>query len=214
MRAFGASVVEDEARFTVLPTGYRATHLEIEADASAAVYPLVAAAITSGTVQVTGIPEGSGQADLKALQVLAEMGCKVNRRSDRIELIGPPPPLDPVDIDLSTAPDAAVALAVAAIFAGGASRLRNLGNLRYKESDRLAALQNELRRLGAGADIVGDDLIIHPGPLHAATIQTYDDHRMAMAFALAGLRIEGVIISDPGCVQKTWPQYFEALAEL
>jgi 3-phosphoshikimate 1-carboxyvinyltransferase len=115
---------------------------------------------------------------------------------------------------MSSSPDAALALAVAALFAGGASRLRGLGTLRYKESDRLAALQAELRRLGAGAEIEGDDLVIEPGPPHPATIQTYDDHRMAMAFALAGLRIDGVIISDPGCVKKTWPAYFEMLADL
>jgi 3-phosphoshikimate 1-carboxyvinyltransferase len=111
-------------------------------------------------------------------------------------------------------PDAVLALAVVALFAEGPTRIRNVANLRIKETDRLAALETELRKLGAGARTGPDWLEIEPGPLRGAAIDTYDDHRMAMAFALAGLRVPGVVIRDPGCVAKTWPDFFAALARL
>ena len=107
-------------------------------------------------------------------------------------------------------PDAALALAVVALFATGPTRLRNIWNLRIKETDRLAALETELRKLGADARADRDSLSIAPGPHRAATIDTYDDHRLAMSFSLAGLRIPGVAIDDPGCVAKTWPDYWAA----
>jgi 3-phosphoshikimate 1-carboxyvinyltransferase len=111
-------------------------------------------------------------------------------------------------------PDAVLALAVVAAFADGPSTLRNIAHLRIKESDRLAALETELRRLGAGARASADALRVEPAPLHAARVATYDDHRMAMSFALAGLRVPGVEIENPGCVAKTWPGYFEMLDAL
>ena len=111
-------------------------------------------------------------------------------------------------------PDAVLALAVVALFADGPSTIRNIAHLRLKESDRLAALESELRKLGARAQAGPDSLRIEPGPLRGARIATYDDHRMAMSFALAGLRIPGVEIEDPECVAKTWPDYFEALDAL
>ena len=112
-------------------------------------------------------------------------------------------------------PDAVLALAVVALFADGPSTIRNVAHLRIKETDRLAALESELRKLGARAH-AGRRLrsAIEPGPLRGARIATYDDHRMAMAFALAGLRVPGVEIDDPGCVAKTWPGYFDALDAL
>jgi 3-phosphoshikimate 1-carboxyvinyltransferase len=105
-------------------------------------------------------------------------------------------------------------LAVVALFASGPTRIRNVGNLRIKESDRIAGLETELRKLGARVRVVGDDLEIHPGPRRGAELDTYDDHRMAMALALAGVRIPGVVIRDPSCVRKTWPDYFEVLERL
>jgi 3-phosphoshikimate 1-carboxyvinyltransferase len=214
MRTFGAEVTEDEEGFLVEAGGYRAVDFLVEADASAAAYPLVAAAITGGMVAVAGIPAGSIQPDLALVPVLEEMGCTVRRGSDRLDLIGPAGPLRAIDIDLNQAPDAVLALAVAALFADGSSRLRNIGNLRHKETDRLAALETELIRVGARAWIEGDDLVVVPGPLRPAVVSTYNDHRMAMAFALVGLRQPGIIIADPGCVQKTWPGYFQMLAAL
>jgi len=119
-----------------------------------------------------------------------------------------------VDIDMNDLPDATLALAVVALFAEGRTHIRNVANLRIKETDRLAALETELRKLGANAHADADSLVIEPGPLRGAAIDTYDDHRMAMAFALAGLRVPGVVIRDPGCVSKTWPDYFSMLEQL
>lgn len=214
MAAFGAEVDERPSGLVVSPTGYRAAHYDVEADASAAAYPLVAAAITGGVVAVDGIPAASTQADLALVGILERMGCGVERRGDRLVLRGSPEGLRAVDVDMADAPDAVLALAVACLFADGPSRIRRAGTLRLKETDRLAALETELRRLGAGAAVDGDDLVVTPAPLHGGRVETYDDHRMAMAFSLVGLRVAGVEISDPACVTKTWPRYFDVLEAL
>lgn len=214
MAAFGADVEETLRGLVVAPTGYRNTHYHIEADASAAAYPLVAAAITGGVVGIEGVPIASTQADLGLVGVLERMGCAISRSGDRIILAGPRSLLRAVDVDMSDAPDAILALAVACLFADGPSRIRRAGTLRLKETDRLVALETELRRLGAGAEVDGDDLLITPGNLRPGRVRTYDDHRMAMAFALVGLRQPGIEISDPGCVAKTWPGFFDMLAAL
>ncbi len=214
MSAFGASVAESPASFLIEPTGYTKAHFDIESDASAAVYPAVAVAIAGGQVVIQGIPLTSIQPDLAILDVLEVMGCSVTRTDDAIVVSFEGDSLTAVDVDLSGAPDGALALAVACLFADGVSRLSGLGTLRVKETDRLAALVNEIRRVGAHAEIEGDTLVIEPGPLHGAVIETYDDHRMAMSFALAGLRVEGIEIADPGCVTKTWPGFFEALDKM
>ena len=213
MAAFGAEVEDRGDRFIVKPTGYRATHYSIEADASAAAYPLVAAAITGGSVGVEGIPASSTQPDLALVKVLESMGCTVRRMTHRLDLVGPPT-LRPVDVDMNEAPDAVLALAVACVFAEGKSRIRNVGNLRLKESDRLSGHKIEIRRLGGFAEVEGDDLLVGPGDLRGAVVQTYDDHRMAMSMALIGLRVPGVVIEQPDVVTKTWPGYFKMLARL
>lgn len=214
MRHFGASVDVEDDRFVVAPTGYRKAPLEVEPDASAAVYPAVAAAITAGTVRIEGIPATSIQPDLAVLDVLAEMGCRVERQELAVIVTGPAHGLRGVDADLSGAPDGALAIAVAAVFAAGATRLSGLSTLRHKETDRLAALEKELRRLGAGAEVEASTLTVTPGRLHAAVIETYEDHRMAMAFAVAGFVVPGVAIRDPACVTKTWPGFFADLTDL
>ncbi len=195
-------------------TGYRAARYAVEGDASAATYPMAAAAIAGGRVRVEGVPGDSLQPDIRFAEVLERMGCGVVRGPDYLEVTGPSGPLRPVDADLNEFPDAALTLAVVAAFASGRCRIRNVANLRIKETDRLAALETELRRLGARARALEDSLEVEPGPLHGAEVETYDDHRMAMSFALAGLRIPGVVIRDPGCVSKTWPDYFAALERL
>jgi 3-phosphoshikimate 1-carboxyvinyltransferase len=214
MEAFGAEVEDLGDAFRVAPTGYRKTHYDIEADASAAAYPLVAAAITGGVVSIEGIPASSTQADLALVDVLETMGCTVERGASRIVLAATGRGLRGVDVDMNLAPDAVLALSVACLFADGPSRIRNVGNLRIKETDRLLALETEIRRMGADAAVEGDDLLITPGPLHGAAIETYDDHRMAMSFALTGLRVPGVEIIDPGCVAKTWPSFFDVLDQM
>jgi 3-phosphoshikimate 1-carboxyvinyltransferase len=186
----------------------------IEPDAQSAVYGFAAAAIAGGRVQVDGIPAESRQTDLRFLEVLASMGCQVKREPAAVEVRRSEHTLRGVDIDMNAMPDAALALAVVALFAEGPTTIRNIANLRIKETDRLAALETQLCRLGGIATSGPDWLRIEPAPLHGAAIDTYDDHRIAMAFALAGLRVPGVTIRDPGCVSKTWPDYFDALERL
>ncbi len=189
---------------------YQAGSYAIEPDASSAVYPLCAAAISGGRVKIKGIPKASLQADLAILDLLERMGCSVTRTAEAIELIGPSDGLRSLEtVNMNALPDAALAYAVVALFADGPTLITDVANLRIKETDRLDALQTELRRLGARADAGPDWLQIRPAPLHGASIETYDDHRIAMSFAVAGLRIPGVVIKDPGCVSKTWPNFFE-----
>jgi len=216
MHAFGAQAewtAAGEALRVRAGHPYRARRFAIEPDASAAAYPFCAAAIAGGRVRVENVARSSIQADFALLDVLEKMGCAVTRGNDFAEVTGPTGRLGAVDVDMNDFPDAVLALAVVALFADGETRIRNVANLRIKETDRLAALETELRKLGANARTTGDSLTICPGPLHGAEIATYDDHRMAMAFALAGLRVPGVAILDPGCVSKTWPEYFTALAD-
>jgi 3-phosphoshikimate 1-carboxyvinyltransferase len=214
MRAFGAEI-------TLLPHGarvraapYAAREYAVEPDAQSAVYPLAAAAIAGGHVRVEGLPPDSRQTDLRVLEVFEQMGCRIARTAQGIELYAPFDGLRAIDVDMNDIPDATLALAVVCLFADGPSTIRNIAHLRIKETDRLAALETELRKLGARARAGDDVLRIEPGPLRGARIATYDDHRMAMSFALAGLRVPGVEIEDPACVAKTWPGFFEALDAL
>jgi 3-phosphoshikimate 1-carboxyvinyltransferase len=213
MHSFGAQADLVGARYLVQPTGYDPATLEIEPDASAAVYPMAAAAVTGGKVIVEGLGSGSLQPDMEIARVLETMGCVVARSESQtsVEGVGP---LAPVDIDLSGSPDGALVIAVACLFAEGPSRLRGLGSLRFKESDRLAAAADGLVRLGAEARVEGDDLVIEPGSPRAARLDSYGDHRIAMSFAIAGLRIPGVEIADPGVVTKTWPGYWDMLSRI
>jgi len=214
MRDFGAHVDwKDTHVIRVEATGYRPTHLLVEADASAAVYPWAMAAVTGGAVTVAGIDPASTQADMRALDLLQAMGCEVGWTPEGIRVAGPSA-LDGVDADMNDAPDAVLGLAVVAAFAESPSRFSNIANLRIKETDRLAALETELTKLGADVEIGPDWISITPGSVGPATIATYDDHRMAMAFAVAGLRQPGIVIQDPDCVAKTWPGFFEMVESL
>lgn len=214
MRAFGAELEIGAEGARVRARPYEARDYAVEADAQSAVYPLAAAAIAGGRVLVEGIPPHSRQTDLRVLEVFERMGCRVARTQQGVELYGPFDGLRAVDVDMNEIPDAVLALAVVCLFADGPSTIRNIAHLRIKESDRLAALESELRKLGARAHAGADFLRIEPGPLRGTRIATYDDHRMAMSFALAGLRVPGVEIEDPACVAKTWPGFFEALDAL
>jgi 3-phosphoshikimate 1-carboxyvinyltransferase len=216
MRAFGAEADWNAAGGLSVGAGrgYRGRTFAVEPDASSAAYPFCAAAIAGGRVRVESIPPDSVQADFGLLEVLERMGCRIRRGADFAEVEGPSGPLRGIDLDMNDLPDAVLALAVVALFAEGETRIRNVANLRIKETDRLAALETELRKLGADARTTEDSLSVTPGPPRGAEIETYDDHRMAMAFALAGLRIPGVVIRDPSCVSKTWPEYFSVLERL
>jgi 3-phosphoshikimate 1-carboxyvinyltransferase len=214
MRAFGAEAGWRDARGFWVRAGvpYRGRTHRVEPDASSAAYAFAAAAIAGGRVRVPGLPADSVQADLRLLGLLERMGCAVVREAGEIEVTGPPGKLRALEVDMNECPDAVVALAVVCLFADGPSTIRNVAQLRHHETDRLAALETELRRLGARAEAGPDWLRIEPAPLHGATVETYDDHRVAMAFALVGLRVPGVRILDPTCVAKTWPGFFSALA--
>jgi 3-phosphoshikimate 1-carboxyvinyltransferase len=216
MKTFGASAsFSDEHSLHVsCREPYRGTHYVVEPDASTAAYFFAAAAITGGRVLVPDLPGASAQADMGVLGVFERMGARVTRSASAVEVQGPSQGLVGVDVDMNAMPDAVLALAVSAAFARGPTHIRNVANLRIKESDRLQALETELRKLGAGAEADADSLLITPAKLHGASIDTYDDHRMAMAFALAGLKVPGVVIREPGCVSKSWPGYFEAFAQL
>ena len=214
MQAFGAHVGwESSETIRVESTGYRPTEFLVEADASAAVYPWAAAAVTGSTVTVTGIDPWSTQADVGVLGVFELMGCIVQRSVSGISVTGPRG-LAGASVDMNRCPDAVLAVAVVAAFAASPTEIHNVGTLRIKESDRLHALETELTKLGAAVTTGPDWIHIHPGPTRPAVIATYDDHRMAMSFAIAGLRQRGVAIGDPGCVTKTWPEFFDMLESL
>ena len=214
MRAFGASVELDASGIRVDRGGYESGLFHVEPDASGAAYPLVAAALTGGSVRLPGFARGSHQADLRILDVLTAMGCNVAWSESGIRLTGPSNGLRGVEVDMGDMPDAVLAVAVAGAFASGPTRLTNIANLRIKETDRLAALETELRKLGADAEVGSDWLVVRSQATHGAEIDTYDDHRMAMAFSLAGLVVPNMVIRDPDCVAKTWPSFFEDMAHL
>ena len=194
---------------------YQPRRYTVEPDASAATYPFCAAAIAGGRVRVDHIPDHSHQSDFGILGLLERMGCKVTREGQSVTVEGPPDGLKSLgEVDMNHMSDAALTYAVLCLFADGPTTITNIAHVRFKETDRLHALETELRRLGARAEAGRHSLLIRPGPLHGAEIETYDDHRMAMAFSLAGLRVPGVVIKDPDCVVKTWPNYFEVLRHL
>ena len=218
MEQFGGQVEVDPSftRIHVKPGTYRGTEYDIEPDASNASYFLAAAAVIPGSrCTIEGLGKGSVQGDVGFADVLQQMGAGMLYGRDFITVIGPPEgeALRGIDIDLNHMPDMAQTLAAVALFARGPTTIRNIGNLRVKETDRLAALRNELTKLGASVEVEGDDLYIEPpdGPLKPAAIDTYNDHRMAMSFAVVGLRARGIVINDPACVEKTFPKFFEYL---
>ncbi len=191
---------------------YRLCDYLIEPDASAASYFLAAAAIADGKVQVRDLTTESLQGDVRFVDVLEQMGCRVEREPASTIVHGAP--LHGIDIDMNDISDTVMTLAAVACFAEGPTTIRNVAHIRHKETDRLAALATELRRLGAEVDEFADGLTITPQPLHGAEVETYNDHRMAMSLALIGLRVPGVVIKNPGCVAKTYPGFFRDLEAL
>ena len=214
MRRFGANVEADGyQQFRVAGgQGYQSPGSAlVEGDASSATYFLAAAAIRGGTVRVQGVGLSSVQGDVRLADVLEQMGAPVQRGEDWIE-VGRGD-LHGVDLDLNHIPDAAMTVATAALFAQGQTTIRNVGNWRVKETDRLAAMAAELRKVGARVEEGADYLkITPPERITPAAIDTYNDHRMAMSFSLAALGDAPITINNPDCVSKTFPDYFEQLA--
>jgi 3-phosphoshikimate 1-carboxyvinyltransferase len=209
MRAFGTKQVrcEGDRRFHIQgPPFPSLTHYHIEPDASAASYFFAAAAIASGEVTVPGISPQSLQGDVRFVDLLENMGCDVERNDEGITVRGGL--LRGIEADMNDISDTVMTLAAVACFAEGPTTIRNVRHIRHKETDRLAALAAELRRVGAGVDERADGLTIHPAPLRAAVVETYNDHRLAMSLALLGLRVPGIVISNPACVGKTYPEFF------
>jgi len=215
MEAFGVSVGREGVRRFFVRSGqrYRAREYAIEPDASAAAYFFAAAAITGGRVRVPGLSRSSLQGDARFVDLLEEMGCRVVRGEGFLEVSGSGV-LRGIEADLSEMSDQTMTLAAIAPFADGPTRIRRVAHIRHQESDRLAATAAELRRLGQEVEESDDGLVILPRPVRPAVVQTYDDHRVAMAFAVTGLRAPGIAIADPGCVAKTFPDFFERLEDL
>jgi 3-phosphoshikimate 1-carboxyvinyltransferase len=211
---FGLQATHEDYRIFQIPgqqAGGRGEYA-IEPDASAASYFLAAAAVAGGRVTVRGLGESSLQGDVRFAEALGQMGCGVAWEPNGITVTGGA--LHGIDIDMNDISDTVMTLAAVACFADGPTIIRNVAHIRHKETDRLAALATELRRLGATIKEKTDGLTICPAPLRGAVVQTYNDHRMAMSLALIGLRISGVTIDNPGCVAKTYPRFFEDLEAL
>ena len=218
MRDFGVRTGIDDVdwRTFVVPSGqrYAGRHYPVEPDASNASYFFAAAAVTGGTVRVPGLGRTSTQGDLDFVRVLEAMGSTITIEDDYTEVAGPPiGQLRGVDLDLNAISDTAQTLAAIAPFADGPTTIRGVGHMRLKETDRVAALATELRKLGQSVEERSDGLTINPRLITPAIVATYDDHRMAMSFAITGLASSGVTIADPGCVSKTFPDFFARLAE-
>jgi 3-phosphoshikimate 1-carboxyvinyltransferase len=219
MRAFGVEAELDRSlwrRFRVAAgQRYQGRVYSIEPDASNASYFFAAAAVTGGRARVPGLGSGSTQGDLDFVRALERMGATVRQTEDSTEVIGPSDgQLRGIEIDMNEISDTAQTLAAIAPFADGPTTITGIAHNRLKETDRIADLAAELRRIGQHVDEFADGLTIVPQPVAPAQIVTYDDHRMAMSFAITGLRAQGIEILDPGCTAKTFPDYFDRLADV
>jgi 3-phosphoshikimate 1-carboxyvinyltransferase len=217
MRRFGIEVKRSGWRYFEVPSQSYASpgKILVEGDASSASYFLAAGAIGGGPVRVEGVGRDSIQGDVRFTEVLERMGARVSLSEDAVEVSNPQKKLKAIDLDLNHIPDAAMTAAVMALFADGRSTLRNIASWRVKETDRLAAMASELRKLGAEVEEGADFLKITPRPIkQGIRIDTYDDHRMAMCFSLVALAGVPVTINDPACVAKTFPDYFQVFGSI
>jgi 3-phosphoshikimate 1-carboxyvinyltransferase len=217
MAAFGVTDVEIRDRHvTVGPGEYTATTYVVEPDASSASYPLAAAAMVGGAVSVPGLGTSSVQGDARFVDVLASMGCIVSAGpTSTVVMRRRDAPLRGIDVDMADISDLVPTLAVVATQAVTPTRISGVGFIRGKESDRLGDLAAELARTGARVNVEPDGLLIEPTDLlHGARLGTHHDHRLAMAFGLLGLVVDGIEIDDPAVVSKSWPSYWDALAAI
>ncbi len=215
MNRFGVKADRiDKQRFRVR-SGQRYGHsaIDVEADWSSAAYFLAAAAIAGGEVNVEGVKSESSQGDVRILEILRRMGCETEETETGVRIRGAGR-LSALDLDLGNAPDLVPTVAVIGLFADGKTRIRNVAHLKSKESDRLEALSTELRKLGARVMLLEDGLEMEPAPLKGAQLDTYNDHRLAMSFALIGLRVPGIRIENPDCVRKSFPRFWEEFERL
>jgi 3-phosphoshikimate 1-carboxyvinyltransferase len=214
MQAFGVNVTETTRShfFIEAPQHYSGTTFKIEGDATAASYFFAAAAITKGKARVSNLSLHTLQGDIAFINLLSEMGCRIDQHEEEITVRGDI--LHGITADMSSIPDCVPSLAIVACFAEEPTTMINIGHLRYKETDRLTALATELRKLGAEVIVQPETLKIIPHTLHGGTIETYNDHRMAMSFAIAGLMVNGIAIRNPGCVSKSFPTFWDEFKKL
>ena len=212
MRAFGANTDFSGNQIWVSPGEYQGTGFTVEPDASSASYPLGAVAISGGSVTIKGLSRGSLQGDVEFVDLLARMGCDVSESPEGLKLSRQKEkPLRGLEVNMSQISDCVPTLAVVALFAETSTRISGVGFIRNKESDRIGDLIGELRKLGANVSETADGMVIAPGALHGATLETHHDHRLAMAFALIQHEVDGVVVNNPEVVSKSWPNYFDAL---
>ncbi len=215
MAAFGVHVINEDYKFFRIESGqqYQPRAYNIEPDASNASYFFAAAALTGGRVTVEYLNLDSAQGDLQFLYILEQMGCQTTASDTGITVTGPRQ-LKGIDVDMRTISDTSLTLAAIAPFADSKVTIRNIEHTRWQETDRIHAMVTELRKLGVPVVEHRDGLEISPAPIKPAAIDTYEDHRVAMAFSLVGLKVNGIRINDPECVSKTFPDYFQVLREL
>jgi 3-phosphoshikimate 1-carboxyvinyltransferase len=214
MGAFGVVVDRPHPqRFQIPQRCYQGRDFAVEGDATSAGYWWALAALTTSRVTVNNVQLSSHQGDIEFLHVLERMGCTIIRQQG-VTVQGPDRLTSPGVVDMNRLPDGVMTLAVLAALARGETRIVNVANLRIKESNRLAALVTELRRIGIAAAELPDGICIQGGVPHGADIETYADHRMAMAFAILGARVPGIRIGTPECVSKSYPTFFEQLQAL
>lgn len=215
MESFGAEVITRQMNSLKIRSGrhYKGRRYIIEGDASSASYLFLAAALCRGRVKVANINPASLQGDINILSIMEMLGCSVVRGDTWVEVTGRPLREGDVVFDMGNLPDMVPTLAVLAAFRQGQSIITNVSHLRIKESDRIAALVNELRRIGIAAKETANGLIIAGGKPHGACIETYNDHRIAMSFAIAGLAVPGIRIEDRNCVRKSFPGFWDELTK-
>ena len=194
--------------------GYNSKDYVIEGDLSSATYFMAAAAIIGGTIKISNVNPVSLQGDFRFLEILETLGCMVSTTEEGVQVTGPLSNHEDLSFDLNDVPDMVPALAVVCAFRKGKTVLYNIGHLRIKESDRVSALTQELRKIGARAEEETDMMIIQGIAGRGAEIDCYSDHRIAMSFAVAGLAIEDIVIKDPACVKKSFPDFWEKLESL
>lgn len=212
MSSFGAGgIAISDGMIRVEMGGYSPTKYDVEADASSASYPLAAAAITGGRVTVAGLDSDSLQGDAVFSDILARMGCDVEVGTGRTTVTGCTP-LRGIEIDMADFSDLVPTVAAVAAFADSPTTIHGVGFIRHKESDRLADLADGLLQIGCGAEVLDDGLRVLPHPpetYHGAELSVHHDHRLAMAWSLLALRIEGISVDDPGVVSKSWPEWWK-----
>lgn len=217
LNKFGVKVVNYKYKKFVIGKNQKLKPVvyEVEGDATAASYFWAVAAVTGSKIKVKNINSQSKQGDLKFLEILKNMGCLIEKNTkEKWITVKGPLLLKAVNVDMESMPDSAQTLAVVAAFAKGKTKITGLSTLKIKETDRLTALKNELKKIGIKSKITNDSITVHGGKPHGAVIKTYNDHRMAMAFAVAKAKIPGLIIKNPEVVKKSFPDFWEKFNQL